>query len=291
MFHYRFLLSVLAISLVTIACGFNFHFDLPKIDLKTGVTETEEIIVPLPENPDQVTKLTMNFGVGDLYLSPGAKDALVSGTATYNLNELKPILETYNNSVKISNGELTIEGIPNLGNNLKNFWDLKLAELPLDLEIKAGAYQSELELGGLALHSLSITDGAAEVDIKFSAPNLVEMDTFQYKTGASTIKLSGLANANFTTLIFKAGAGDYTLDFTGELKRDATVVIDAGMSNFNLVVPEGTKTRLFFDGGLSNVDVYGAWQKSGNDYSLSGEGSTLTINVNIGAGNLQLRNQ
>ena len=69
------------------------------------------------------------------------------------------------------------------------------------------------------------------------------------------------------------------------------MVIDAGMSNFTIVVPEGTQTRLFYDGGLSNVDVFGAWDKSGNDYTLDGEGATLTINVNIGAGNLQLRNQ
>jgi hypothetical protein len=289
--RYRLLLAALAILLVTLACSFNFNLDLPKVDIKTGPTESEQITVPVPESEAGITQLNLTFGAGQLNLSPGTSDALVSGTATYNVRELKPVIETQGNTVTLRSGDLTLDGIPNLSNKLKNIWDLQLSQSPLDLAIKAGAYKGKLDLGGLALNSLEITDGAAEVNLNFSTPNLVEMDTLQYKSGASTIQLSGLANANFNTMTFKAGAGNYTLDFSGKLQRDATVVIDAGMSDIKLVVPEGTHTRLFFDGGLSNVDVYGAWEKSGNDYSLAGEGPTLTINVNLGAGNLQLRNK
>ena len=45
------------------------------------------------------------------------------------------------------------------------------------------------------------------------------MSILRYETGASTVKLNGLANANFGTLIFSGGAGDYTLDFSGDLQR------------------------------------------------------------------------
>jgi hypothetical protein len=100
-----------------------------------------------------------------------------------------------------------------------------------------------------------------------------------------------LANANFENLVFKGGAGNYQLDFSGELKRDATATIDAGFSSLTVIVPEGVSTRVFVDGGLANVDVGGQWEKSGDEYTLSGEGPRLTINVNIGAGGLTLRNR
>src|SRR3546814_7166011 len=52
------------------------------------------------------------------------------------------------------------------------------------------------ELGGLSLKSLEVKDGASNVDLSFSKSNLVEMSILQYTTGASDVKLTGLANAN-----------------------------------------------------------------------------------------------
>jgi len=53
------------------------------------------------------------------------------------------------------------------------------------------------------------------------------METLRYVTGASNLKLSNLANANFASMIFEAG-GNYSLDFSGELRQDAVVTIEAG---------------------------------------------------------------
>jgi hypothetical protein len=147
-----------------------------------------------------------------------------------------------------------------------------------------------MELGGLSLQALHVTDGAAENELSFSEPNLAEMDTLTYETGASKVSLFGLGNANFSQLSFKSGAGDYTLDFSGELQRDGTVEVESGLSNVSIRVPEGVAARLTVTGGLSNVDAGGSWQGSGNDYTLSGTGPTLTINVEMGAGNVQLDN-
>jgi hypothetical protein len=266
------------------------NIDLPVRDVKTGPTVTDEINVPAPAASGDVTRLTLGFGAGVLRLSPGEDDALVSGTATYNVEDLKPIVTTDGDQVTIDSGDLEIRGIPDFGDNYKNEWDLNLGSEPMDLTINAGAYQGIFDLGGLSLSSLEISDGAADVDLEFSEPNLIEMDSFQYKTGASNVVLNGLANANFETLSFKGGAGDYTLDFSGELKRDATVTIDAGISSFKVIVPEGTSARVFFDGGLSNIDISGDWERDGNDYVQAGDGPMITINVNMGAGNLELRN-
>jgi hypothetical protein len=132
-----------------------------------------------------------------------------------------------------------------------------------------------------------VTDGAADVRLNFSQPNPAEMTTFRYTTGASNVTLKGLANANFAALIFRSGAGNYTLDFSGALRRDATVTLESGVSKVRIVVPDGMSARVYFKGGLSNVTVSGGWKRSGDLYLLEGSGPTLTINVDMGAGSLE----
>jgi hypothetical protein len=56
-----------------------------------------------------------------------------------------------------------------------------------------------------------------------------------------------------------------------------------------IIVPEGVSAKLIFKGGLANVSVSGAWEKSGDEYKLTGSGPQLLITVDLGAGNLELR--
>jgi hypothetical protein len=114
------------------------------------------------------------------------------------------------------------------------------------------------------------------------------MSVFKYETGASNLKLSGLANANFSTFDFSSGAGDYTLDFSGDLQRDASINIGTGLSNIILVIPEGVNAVVQVDGGASNVNAVPGWKQSGDTYTQTGDGPTLTFVVDIGAGNLTL---
>lgn len=289
MYRKPIFLILVVLTLVTMACSVSV--DLPVNRIKTGQTVTDEINVPSSDS-SSMTELTFNFGAGELNLQPGAEGSLVSGVATYNVPELKPEITTNSNQITISTGHQELRGIPSFGkgNNYKNTWDLKLGDFPMQLIIKAGAYKGVMELGGLSLSSVNVSDGASDVKLSFSNPNKVEMSNLQYQTGASSVELSGLANANFSDMVFKGGAGSYTLDFGGELKRDATVNVDAGLSSVTIIVPSGVSARVLVDRGLANVDISGDWEKSGNDYTMNGQGPRLTINVNLGAGNLVLRN-
>jgi len=158
----------------------------------------------------------------------------------------------------------------------------------MNLTIEAGAYDGNFELGGLSLNNLNIKDGAANVELAFSDLNLVEMSTFHYETGASDVKMSGLANANFSIFDFSSGAGDYTLDFSGELQRDASIKISSGLSNIIIVIPEGVNAGVTVDSGASNINAGSSWSQNGKVYTQKGEGPTLTFVVDIGAGNVTL---
>ena len=263
------------------ACGFNI--DTPEVP-KPGPEVVDDINVKTP-NADDVN-LKLSFGAGEIKLAPGASQ-LVEGTATYNYSAFKPDVNTDGGDIAIQMSDVDFKTFPNF-NDLKNEWDFKLGDTPMDLNIESGAYDGTFEFGGLALENLTIQDGAANVALSFSEPNLSEMSTFRYETGASNVKMTGLANANFSLMDFSSGAGDYTLDFSGELQRDASIKISSGLSNIIVIVPEGVNAVVTVDSGASNVSADSNWSMKGNIYMQEGEGPTLTFVIEIGAGNVTL---
>jgi hypothetical protein len=275
----RIISAILVLSLASMACGFSVS--LPE-GPRAGPEVTESITVAAPDSKE--TRVSLSFGAGKLTLSPGA-DNLVDGTIIYNVEDLKPDIIETGDSIEIRQGDF--RNLPPF-RDMKNEWDLKLGDMPMDLVISAGAYDGTLELGGLSLKSLEVKDGASHVDLSFAEPNLVEMSILRYATGASDVTLTGLANANFSTLTFSGGAGNYTLDFSGELQQDAVATIDSGLGNLTLIIPDGVKANVTVDGAAVNISHGSGWSQSGNDYIQEGEGFTLTIVVNMAAGNLMI---
>jgi N-terminal domain of toast_rack, DUF2154 len=278
----KFLLSFLAIlTLASLACGFSVN--LPSAPTP-GPEVTDEITVAVPDSDE--TRLKISFGAGELTLSPGAENALVSGTATYNVLNFEPEVIEDGGNIEIKQGEFKSLNV----SNFRNEWDLKLAETPMELEINAGAYKGTYEFGGLSLTDLTIKDGASEVNVSFSEPNRTEMSVFRYETGASHVELTGLANANFSTLFFNGGAGNYTLDFSGELGRETTARVETGFGDLSLVIPANVNARVTVDGTAVNVNHSSGWAESNRTYTQNGSGPTLTIVVKMGAGNVTITN-
>jgi len=277
---------IAALGIAMLACTFTFNSDVQ--GMSVGDTQTKEIDVSA-ENTDENVKVRLEFGAGELKINPGSGEALVSGTATYNVEEFEPQVTETQTMVKISQQVENVNLIPAFGNEVENRWDLELGSKPMDLDISAGGYQGDYELGGIPLHELRVAEGAAKTDLSFSKPNPVEMDILRYDTGASQATLSGLANANFREMDFRSGAGEYRLDFSGQLQQDTDVRIKSGLSSIVIIVPEGTAATVQFEGGLANVDRSGDWRLSGDVYSLAGGGPELRITVELGAGNLELR--
>jgi N-terminal domain of toast_rack, DUF2154 len=271
--------AILVLALASLACGFSI--DLPKRQ-QAGPDVRESITVANPKLDD--TRLTLSFGAGKLTLSPGP-DAqnLVDGTVLYNVKELKPEIQKTGSSIEIKQGDF--KSLPPF-DNIKNEWDLKLGNTPLDLTVQAGAYEGNLELGGLALKSLTVKDGASHVDLSFLKPNQTEMSILRYETGASDVKLTGLGNANFSTLAFSGGAGNYTLDFSGKLQRDAVVTVESGFGNLSLVIPENVDAVVTVESAAVNINHSSGWSQNGQKYVQNGTGPKLTIVVKMAAGNL-----
>ena len=176
-------IALIVISVAVLACGGTIK--LPDVPT-AGPTKVEEISVPVPAGAE--ARLTFSFGAGELKLAPGAAN-LVEGTASYNLDDLKPQVITDGANVEVKQEDLLRLVEPS---GVKSVWDFKLGNSPMDLSINAGAYQGDFELGGLALTGLTVKDGAASVELSFSKPNPVSMTVLRYETGASQVELTGL---------------------------------------------------------------------------------------------------
>jgi hypothetical protein len=275
--------AILVLALALVACGVSIN--LPTT-VPPGPITTDQISLPLPADTTQTVNMTLTFGAGTLKVH-GGTDALVSGTATYNFPDFKPVVTSNAGSVTIEQGNWNLNGIPDLS-KIKNEWDLSLGQVPLNLAINGGAYDATYDLGGLALANLTVKDGAAKAKLDFSSPNATQMSLLRYETGASNVSLTGLGNANFSIMEFSSGAGNYTLDFSGALKRDASVHITTGVSNLTLVIPQGIPVQITTEGGLSNVTHDSGWSQNSNVYTQQGNGSQLTFVIEVGAGNLVL---
>jgi len=274
-----------AILLATLACSIS----IPSVDIMTGPTTETLIDVPRQSDPSQEAYVTLMFGANQLKISPGA-EGLVGGSVRTNVKDFEPVVTIDGSDIRIVQGELDVKGFPNIrADDMLNEWNLKLGSDPIRLRIASGAYQGEMDLGGLALTDLYITDGAAEVKVDFSKPNAVTMSSLRYETGASEVQLRNLANAHFASMSFRSGAGDYTLDFGGVLVQDANVNVESGLSTLTIIVPKGTAAELEVSGGLSSVNASGAWTtRDSAHYELGGQGPRLRIDITMGAGTVNL---
>ncbi|MCX8025557.1 MAG: toast rack family protein [Thermanaerothrix sp.] len=277
---YAFLIWLGLLMLLALACT----IELPLPEIKMIAPQTYEVNEPYPNQ--EPAELLIRMGAGELTLSGGANN-LVEGKIEYNVEGWAPKIQREGREVRIEQGVKSASFSRGV-QNLINRWELELGDRPIDFALEAGAYDGNLDFSEVPLTRLKISDGASKVRVVFNVPNPEVMRSFTYETGASNITLKKLANANFEEMTFKGGAGNFTLDFSGKLQRDARVWIDSGLGNMTIIVPADANCRIVLSSGLTNISTEGTWTILGQEYRTMGEGPQLRIDINVGVGNLKL---
>ena len=203
----------------------------------------ENKVIPLGEVDS--LKITIKFGAGKLDLISGQEDVF-EGNFQYDKGILKPNVRY---EILGETGILTlsqsIKKDLNLSFSHKNIWNLKLPTgVPLQLYINTATYSGDIDLTNLQIEHLSLNSGASQSNIVFNQPNLIDLKNINIKTGASTIKMLGLANANFNEMNFTGGAGSYTFDFSGDLTKKSKVNINVGAAKIILKISSAIGTKI-----------------------------------------------
>lgn len=123
--------------------------------------------------------------------------------------------------------------------------DLELptgGDMDLDFKIKAG--EIEMQLGGLSLADFSLETIAGEVNLDFDEPNQREMTNLFLNTKIGESNFRRLGNARFRNAEIDGGIGQLTIDFSGDLLKDAIADVDLDIGETTIVLPRESGTRL-----------------------------------------------
>lgn len=217
----------------------------------------ENRVIPLGEVDS--LKMTIKFGAGKLDLISGEEDVF-EGNFQYDKSILKPNIRY---EILGETGILTlsqsIKKDLHLSLPFKNIWNLKLpSSVPLQLYINTATYHGDIDLTNLQMENFYLNSGASQTNIVCNQPNLTDLKNINIKTGASTIKMLGLANANFNEMNFTGGAGSYTFDFSGNLTKKSKVNINIGAAKIILKIPSNMGTKIIFRNfPASKLDIRG----------------------------------
>lgn len=266
-------------------CGYNVSVNRAPL----GPTKTQEIDVPMPDAKDQVWDVQLDPAVGEVAVTSSG-ESLVQGTIAYNTDMLKPEVAVGENSVRIR------QSVPtdvSFGPGVKNEWDIQLGPgQPMNLRIHTGATRGTYELGGLSLRTAEFALGATDTSISFRKPNPETVTDFTLTGGAATVIVTGLGNLNIRRGSITAGAGAFRLSFGGELRQDAEISLEGGVSTFD-IDSAGNPVQVIADKqGLSTIHSSAGWTQNGNTYSspemAGASGPKIVIRVNVGLGTVNL---
>ena len=251
--------------------------------------DEENRVIPLGEVDS--LKVTIKFGAGKLDLISGQEDEF-EGNFQYDKSILKPNIKY---EILGETGILTLSQSIKKDFDLpfpyKNIWNLKFPPgIPLQLYINTATYSGDIDLSNLQIENLYLTSGASKTNIVFSQPNFIDLKKINIKTGASTIKMLGLANANFNEMNFTGGAGSYTFDFSGELTKKSKVNINTGAAIIILKIPSNTGTMIIFRNfPASKLDIKGFIKINDQTYISPEYGkSNAELNIEIKGGLLDV---
>jgi len=161
---------------------------------------------------------------------------------------------------------------------------------PFAIEIQTGAGDNVYDLGGLPLSRVVVKAGAGRFELDWSSPNPTPLALIDVSAGAGAITARGLANANFSAMKFAGGMAACTLDFSGDLRRDANVRVDSGLGSIDLLVPATTalvaKAKTF----ATAKRATGAFTVRGDEYltpaASNGARPLIEVEVSLAFGSI-----
>jgi hypothetical protein len=236
---------------------------------------------------EQALRVDVEYGAGRLALMPGAAGTLYRTQVRYDANAFDPVIDYANGRLRLG-----ITGSTGRSRNVRTGeMSLQLApDVPLDLELKFGAAEANLELGGLHVRRLQIQTGASRTSLSVSQPNRERCRTAELQLGAARFEATGLGNLNAEHLSVQGGVGEIVLDFSGARPADMSAKIEMGLGSLTLRVPTGLGVRVTRSGVLATFDGQGLVRRGDIYYSEGFDAAArkLTLDLHAALGTVRV---
>lgn len=171
-------------------------------------------------------RVNLTMKAGELRLEGGTSKFL-DGNFSYNVDAWKPVMRY---TTAAGHGDITIEqpgsSHAHIGNS-KYRWDLRLADdVPLDLAVRFGAGEGQLNIGRLALRTVNVEMGVGHLDMDLRGSPKRDYDVrIRGGVGEVTIRLPRDVGVEA-----KAVGGIGAIDTSG-LRREAGRWVNAAYDN------------------------------------------------------------
>lgn len=278
----RLLIAISILALLASACV----IVNPMPRSTSGAPTEVPISIDVPSGKGPVN-LNIKFPAGSFELTTGSSK-LVEGMARFTHERYAPVIEhTVADTFTLRTDRTRLKDFPS--DNESNTWNLILGNHPLNLSIEIGAYDGKMTFDSYALQKLEIREGASRSQVKFTAQNKLEMESFSYQTGASNLEITGVGYTSTSNFKFEGGAGNYRIDFSGDLTKDLNADVRVGLGATKLIFPADRNVIVDVTSGLNSINTVGSWSIDGKTYSKTGNpGPTIKVFIESGAGTLDL---
>lgn len=179
----------------------------------------------------------------------------------------------------------------------EKFWKMYLTDTkPYALELNYGMGNANVDLSGLAVKTLRINTGSADVNIGYHTglENLVEMDTFFVKVDLGSLSAKNLSLAKPKYVVANVGFGNVMLDLSTTPTVANHIKGSVGAGNMVVLLPTDQAVPILVkikDSWLCSVRMPDALKKTGENtfanaaYSKDSK-NALTFDLDVSLGNI-----
>ncbi len=236
---------------------------------------------------EQDLTVDVEFAAGTFELKPGQGSALYRAQIVYDEDHFTPSTRyrASSNTLRIGVSSDGLRGFKRDVTSRQRMFLAITPAVPTELELKLGAVEADIELGGLSLIESTIRTGATETRIAFSSPNRVSCQEFELKTGAAEVLVEQLGNARCRHIEVVGGVADITLDFTGEWDASTvtTAEIKLGLGALTLRLPEHLGVELKLKRVLASFEQTGFAKRGSRYVSRNYDTAAVKLHLDVKA--------
>ncbi len=250
----------------------------------------EQLVSARQYRNEENMSLSVSFAVGTFTLGPDATGSLYRANLVYDSEVFRPIQEYNSRSHTLALGVRSRDrdaglNIPDLEETRQRL-DVSMSPLvPTDLSLRLGAGAADIELGGLSLASLRLESGATISTVNFSSRNRILCEEMELTVGAARFSAIGLGNSRCQHIEFHAGAGEFVLDFSGDLAEQSftDVEVRMGLATLELRLPSSVGVAIELARFLAGFDSSGLEKRGSLYYSANYETADAQLRIDINA--------
>ncbi|NOT06910.1 MAG: hypothetical protein HOP28_01765 [Gemmatimonadales bacterium] len=238
-----------------------------------------------PLRGEEQLRAIVEFGAGRLALRAGAGDHLYSLILRYDADRFRPI-GSYNAAG--AEVRLGVEGTGSGGirvDSRRALPQTAVVELPtsvaLSLDIRLGATESTLELGGLRISEFDLKTGASRTSVTFGSKNRESCRTASVTSGAGEITVMNAGNSGCRSWRFDGGVGAVTIDLGGAWPADARLSLNMALGGVTLQTPRDLGLKVRVGGFLAGFESSGFSKENGVYTSANYAAAARHIEVTV----------